>query len=257
MYLYPRLPKYIAPILAKNRAAKSLDELRRLSAVEHGAAWYAPTGGNRVDKERLKQIQGMIQDCADRFEYPNGIDVSTRQKFDAECAVILHQNMGITPSEAANLEVWTFMTCIMLPDIVRWRFPGDQSRTNVERFIGSARGLRRNAFGRLWWRAYLLCQPSADEPYWLVEQLNEDELVQITERPSLAGSPVLAQQICTSFLTASELCPDVPRRELLRDTVKRLRRLLPILSFDVMDEELLQRTVDQMFLDAALSLNQE
>lgn len=257
MYLYPRLPKYVASMLAKNRADKPLDELRRLSAVENAAAWFAPTGGNRVDKERLKQIQVRVRESAERFGYPGGIDVPTRQKFDAECAVILHQNMSITPSEASNLEVWTFITCIMLPDIVKWRFPGQRGKTHIARFIGSARGLRRNTFGRLWWRAYLLHQPARTNSYSLIDGLSEDELVQITERPSLVGNSMLAQQVCESFLAASELCPQVPKRTLMRDAVKRVRRLLPMLSFDVMDADTLQRTVDQIFLDAAVSLDQE
>jgi hypothetical protein len=255
VYLYPRLPMRIAQELAEDRANRSPAELRSPNGeLDHPAVWYAPTGGNRVDEKTLREIQHLVRDCADRLEYPAPVDDLQRHRFDAECAVILYENMGIGPAEAAQLGVWAFMTCIMLPDIVRWRFPGEAEKTPIERFIGSARGLRRNTFGRLWWRAYLLCLPDAEKPYELLSRLSEDDLVQITERPSLAGSSALVRQVCISFLQTVELDSQMPRRELIRDAVKRVRRLLPMISFDMLDRSQLQDMIDEIFLNSAAAL---
>lgn len=255
MYLYPRLPTHIASLRTKKYCSNSIDDLRKQSGLKHSAASYAPTGGNRVNEELLGQIQHKVRVLAGENGYPNRITLADRQLFDAQCAILLYEKMDITPSEAANLGVWAFMTCVLLPDIVRWRFPGNKAKTHSERFIGSRSGWRRNTFGRLWWRAYLLRLPQEDDPYRLLYALNEDELVQITERPSLAGSPMLARQIGISFLQIIEL--SIPRKELMRDGVKRIRRLLPILSFDLLDGNMLQHIIDETFEHSVKSLSQQ
>lgn len=259
MYLYPRLRLFAASELARTRARMPLNELRTASRdLKHPAVWFAPTGGNRVSEEKLRDLQARIRERADLAGWPDSRDGPMKQRFDAECAVALLENMGSCPSEASSLEVWYYMTCILLPDVVRWRFPGagEGATTAEERFLGGDRGLRRNTFGRLWWRAYLLCQLSAEQPYRLLNELYEDELVQITERPSLACSPALATQLCVSFLQAAELVPKVARRELIRDAVKRVRRLLPIVQFDLLDDRDLGRIVDDVFLASAAALSQ-
>jgi len=166
--------------------------------------------------------------------------------------------MGISPNEAANLGIWTHLTCVLLPDIVRWRFFDE--KTSEERFIGSARGLRRNTFGRLWWRAYLLYEPTnPKDPFSLLNYFGEDDLVQITERPSLAGSPALIKQILLSFLTATTALKlsgtdkNIKDRRLLRDVVKRIRRLLPIIVFEALDQNTLKNLIDELFIKSIAS----
>src|SRR5262249_30895389 len=142
---------------------------------------------------------------------------------------------------------------IVLPDIVRWRFPGARGITTDERFLGGTRGLR-NTFGRLWWRAQILYQPGQIEPYGYLNLLGEDDLVQITERPNLAGNTALARQTCRSFLQTARVSPSVTRSDLLRDGMKRLRRLLPLLSFQSLDSGVLADVVDEVFTQSAISL---
>ena len=146
------------------------------------------------------------------------------------------------------------MACILLPDIVRWRFPGTERITSKERFLGGSRGLR-NTFGRVWWRAYILGQPGSNEPYEFLSLLGEDEMVQIMERPGLAGSPLLARQVCGSFLDTVRQNSGFTRSELLRDSMKRLRRLLPLVSFDSLLDDELRILINEILLDSATSLN--
>ena len=170
--------------------------------------------------------------------------------------IALHEVLGISPSEASHQGTWTFMACIMWPDIVRWRFPGASNITSKDRFLGGNRGLR-NTFGRVWWRAYLLKQPENDHPYELLDLLGEDELVQITERPNIAGSPVLAKQICKTFLEviARSSSTGITRSNLLREAMKRFRRLLPIISFDALDDKVLRDLVNEVFSSSLTSLS--
>jgi hypothetical protein len=255
VYIYPRLPIFAASLLAKERATKSIDELFTLSStLDHPATLYSPTGGSRITKVALRNLQTQVRACAAIYGYPDS--PGSKSEFDTACAMVFHKNMEIYPSEASNLGVWTFFTCVILPDIVRWRFPGEEGVTPIERFLGGDRGLRRNTFGRLWWRAYLLHQPYHEHPYLLLDKLTEDELVQITERPSLAGSPLLAKQICLTFLETIEQNPRISRRELIRDTVKRFRRLLPIILFEALDDYLVQNLVEQLFSSSIESLRE-
>lgn len=255
MLLYPRLPAYVARELAEERSSFSVEDLRNLSQpAEHPAAWYAPTGGQRIGRGQLISLQEGVRNLAQAYGYPASPDLEARGGFDSSCASFLHKEMEISASEGAMIGVWWFMTCVLLPDIVRWRFPGDEG-TARERFVGSSRGMRRNAFGRLWWRAHLLRDSALEDPYRLLELLTEDELVQITERPSLAGSPSLARSISHSLIWSDrQFEGDMSRRDLLRDSIKRIRRLYSMLSFDVLDDQELSNLVEAAFARSASML---
>jgi hypothetical protein len=95
--------------------------------------------------------------------------------------------------------MWAFFNNRPSSDVVRWHFSGE--RTTSERFIGSDRGLRRNTFGRLWWRVYLLQQTQLKERYKLFNVLVEDDLVQLTERNSIAIDLMLISAFCATFMT--------------------------------------------------------
>jgi len=217
-----------------------------MSDTSHPLAFYSPTGGNRIPSDILVKLQKSIRDCAKNHGYPNLVNDEISRNFDIECGIICFEEMHLYPSEASDIEVWAFMTCILLPDVVRWRFPGNT--TAVERFVGSDRGLRRNAFGRLWWRSYLLRQPHLMNPYYLISSLYEDDLVQITERNSIAASPKLITQFCLEFLNAINSFPEIPRRTLIREATKRVRRLISILNFDVLEESTLSHLIAQIFM---------
>ena len=253
MYLlYPRLPLPIAEAVVLERSVKSIDELLEDSDIFHESIQYAPTGGNRISEIELKELQQVVRTCAEEHGYPESTSDDVARQFDVACGVLLHQKMQLHPSEASHLEMWAFMGCILLPDVVRWRFFSD--RTARERFIGEDRGLRRHTFGRLWWRSYLLYQPNWDKPYDLLNYLYEDDLVQITERNSIAANPLLASAFALSFLKAVEQYDSVPRRQIIREASKRLFRLLSIISFDSLDDEMLQTRMDQIFAATVQSL---
>jgi len=249
MRLYPRIPRSIARSLAADYAALDVEDLKTLSAVAHRAATFAPTGGQRAEETLLRDIQHELRIVAEVSGYPSGSEEVSRRRFDARSAQLLHEMMEVAPAEASHESVWAFFGCVLLPDVVRWRFGFQQGPTVEERFVGGFRGLR-NTFGRVWWRACILRDPASARPYELLSVLGEDELVQITERPNLAGSPVLARQVCRSFLSTVQQYPGVTRSELLRDAMKRLRRLLPLVSFEALDADILASTVDSVFAES-------
>jgi len=253
--LYPRLPIVVARDMARKSVTKSTDELRQESSNKHSAVIYAPTGGNRVTDFHLSKIQEAIRNSAENLGYPERLNDPNRRTFDAESGYILHDKMDISPADASSPGVWMFMGCVLLPDIVRWRFPGSAPNweTSEERFLSGNRA-GRNTFGRVWWRAYTLYQEDKTQQYELLYALGEDELVQIMERPNIAGSRTLSKQVCISLKNASDRYKNVSRSELLRDAMKRLRRLLSVVSFDAVDENVLGKLVDDTFITSVKAL---
>ena len=116
-------------------------------------------------------------------------------RFDAEMAGTLNEDPLFTSGEALRDDVWAFVALSLAPDIVHWRFGSAR-----ERYLGGI----RNTFQRLWMRGRALDRGAGHPQRWyLLEELTEDALVQITERPSLGGDPVLAKAIAEIWIRAS------------------------------------------------------
>jgi hypothetical protein len=242
-FLYPRLDLLRAHHLAREHSSKSVEELADKSSISLEGITFAPTGGNRIDRSDLEVLRRNVLTCAASAGYPGGASETVAAKFDTACAALLHTTMRLHASEASHIEVWAFLTCQLLPDIVRWRFPGTtDAPAALERFVAtSRRGLWRNTFGRLWWRAHRFQLLGSPDPYYLLDQLTEDEIVQLTERPSLAADAGLLIQFTSSFLAVLKRNTagggPIARRALIRESVKRLRRLLPMTAFDMLDQQ--------------------
>jgi len=233
--LYPRLRLVAARELADALASAPVETARAASAIAHPDAVPAPTGGQAATPGELADLQQLVRHEAALVGYPEPPSLVGQQTFDATVGRCLLQRMNLSPSEASHIEVWAYVGCVLLPDVVRWRFHGE--RTTAERFIGGARGLR-NAFGRLWWRAYLLdVRETANGLVDPLVSLNEDELVQITERPGLSGYQVLASSLAHEFVRVLEADPAVPREALMRQATKRLLRTLALVSPATMEPD--------------------
>jgi len=146
MRLFPRLPLAIAKKLADERGRSSLVEAERVSSCGHKSSTFAAVGGQRVSDNELESLANEIRKLATTHGYPEKPRMDGVATFEARCAAFLHGGVGITPTEAAKEETWAFLACVLLPDIVIWRWGGDP--TPMDRFLGGERGLR-NAFGRL------------------------------------------------------------------------------------------------------------
>ena len=206
-------------------------ELRDLADVP---VIYSPTGGNRIPIPNLRELGKSIRGIAEKAGYPS-IEVSDRatRLFDVDTGQLLYRQLQISTNEASRAGVWEFLTCILLPDVVRWRFPGRGATpvTHAERFTGGI----RNTFKRLWRRAFILSDPNQSDPCHLVRQLSEDELVQVTERPQASANRDLARVTVELFLKTVESTHMVERERLMREAQKRLVRKLPVICFEALN----------------------
>lgn len=246
MKLYPRLPRAIARPLATARATSSIERLTAEAAFRFTGTAFAPTGGQRVTEQELSSLRAEVVALARASGYPDTSTELRRRNFDRESAVLLYERLDLSPHEASQSGVWAFLACVLLPDVVRWRFPGDESGTRSERFLGVARGTR-NALGRAWWRAYTLRDTTRSDPFEVMASLGEDELVQIMERPRVGGNCELSLALADEFLGAAASNPTFRRSEMLREVVKRLRRLLPQLAFEALEPPAVRALIRDLF----------
>src|SRR5690606_11986797 len=124
------------------------------------------------------------------------------------------QTMGIVPADAAEEDVWTFLSVVLVPEIAPWRFPGAPE----ERVLGRP----RNVLRRLWWRAWTF-GPDLDYAPVGAAPLGEDEFVSVMERSTLAGCQPVARAIRGALWDAELAGCGLPRSELMRELTKRVR----------------------------------
>lgn len=246
MLVYPQLPPPASRQLVQERSRLSVAELEKLAAAEHRDQIYTPTG-TRADQTRLLGLRQQLLHCAREAGCPEPPDQVQRLRFDAYAGRVLHHSMEVVPAEAAKGGVWEFLSLVLLPDLVRWRWlDAERSAAPAERFLSG----RRNTFERVWRRAFLLHDPGRANPYEMLDELGEDELVQIVERPYLSGNRHLARLMATEFLTALDRNPVRRRRDYMREAQKRFMRLSSFVSFAGLQEAemagLLRSTYDRV-----------
>ncbi|QQK02972.1 hypothetical protein JFN94_01995 [Burkholderia anthina] len=250
--LFPQLPHHVALHIATAIRSSSVEQLASQVLFEHDECEYTSTGGVRASVAKIEALRMAVVELAATKGYPQFPSPQQAASFDAMLTHMLVDLVPLAPAEAARGGVWAFLACVVLSDIVRWRFGGADSPTAVERYISG----RRNTFQRLWWRAFYL----ATRPYerhtveQLVHALGEDELVQLTERPSLAGIEGLAAAVAIGLLEACNRHKSIARRQLIREAQKRLLRLSSFVCLESIPEECLHEHVTEIFDKVAASL---
>ena len=243
MLLYPQLPRPVAQDLASKLEGMEIAAFQGVASLDHPDVYYTPTGGRRTDQKHLARLRDSIVAAAKGLGFPTGGTEEHRAEFDQNAAMLLHTTMNLSANEASRAGVWEFITCVLLCDVVRWRFPGGTEGTPSERFLSG----RRNTFQRLWWRAFVLHDSMQQDPYHLLRALGEDEVVQIMERPFLAGSAPLARAVARQLLEAAERHGSVSRRQLIREGQKYIRRLAFFTAFDAVEPASLELVVKDVF----------
>ena len=249
-YLFPRIAmKSEALMIARQAQDLGPTELAAISCSTYPGLKYSTTGGHPVDANKLEDIRRQVITCAGDYGYPKSINSSSINAFDYELSQILYREMLITPNEAAQTGIWEFLSCLLMPDIVSFRFPRKDG-TTLERFLGGP----RNTFERLWWRAFIFNEDALPDSQKFLCQLREDELVQIMERRAICGNRRLVRQTCSSFLTYVGDRKVRNRMELMREVQKRILRLTSIISFDAIDDTQLKDRVNAVVEMALASL---
>lgn len=243
--IYPRIPDEAAMATVEELQSGGLAHAESLVQYHHPRQVFPPVGGREVTEAELQALRTAVVDLAELYGFP-GRRPRRTALFDRELAGLLHSQMDITPHEAASREMWSFITCCLLPDVAVWRFP----KVTPNRFLGH---VNRNAFRRLWWRVEILGEPperDVPDPLWDLE----DPLVQLMERPGLSGHPEVARAIADAFRKVAARVPGNRHQDLMRDFQLRIMRRTPFLSLDLIDQAGRERLLAGLAEEAADAL---
>lgn len=237
---FPRIDDLRAIEIIKELNTKSVSEAQELASTNHPAAYYYATAAVTVSEEQLQELRQRVKDVADDLQFPRDLSRDSARELDQRISTILFQNLDLVPAEAANKEVWNFLTLVVLPDIAKWRFPNEGKKPDYDRWLGG----HRNVIRKLWWREAVLGHD-------LNSKIGEDEAVGIMERPMLSGQASIARAMVKALLKSEEEFPSTARSELLRASAVNLRRYLPFTAFEMLTEERIEEFVLNVFRESS------
>ncbi len=215
---YPRLNKHHAKIIL-NDFLKSYPignefEPNLSRMPEH--VKYASVSLENVDAYFLHQYREGAVQTASKFGFPDVmLETGNKSEFDDAMTIWIGESGLFKSREFLDDEVWTAMSLIIWPDIIYWRF-GE----TPQRYVGG----RRNAFQRLWARSRVFDRGELSNDRWrLIIAMNEDELVQIMERPALGQNPRIARLFAEAALMVGVNMTATQRKEAIRRATKIVR----------------------------------
>lgn len=233
---FPRIDDLKAIEIIQELNEKSAAEAVELSGLSHPSAYYYATAAQTVSEQQLQAFRDEATAVAFSLGFPEKLNTLRARQLDQRLARILSENLDLIPAEAANKEVWNFLTLVLLPDIAKWRYPNDTKKPDYDRWLGG----NRNVIRKLWWREAVL-------GHELNSQIGEDEAVGIMERPMLSGNASMAREMVKALLQAEKEFPGTARSELLRAGAVNLRRYMPFTAFEMLPEDKLGEFVLQVF----------
>ena len=125
---------------------------------------------------------------------------------DGEMAVCVHRAFdGSTLREAADADLWAYISTIACPQYVRWRWH-QRNADLPSRFAGN---IRRNALARLWWWAEITHDPDkpTEEAARYSETLNtanRQDFIQYTIDCTFSGHRQLVRQLSKVQLSQAQ-----------------------------------------------------
>lgn len=238
--LYPRLLDKVAHELHREYVGMRIEDLRIKAAVHHPSAIFTATGGSRVGTEQLTELREAVVAAAEEAQFPGPGTRDGRASFDLNVSRLLHERAGLVPAEASVRSAWAFLALVLMPDVAYWRYP----RAPGDRVL--ATDITRHVFGRLWWRAHLLEEmDSHGDRYALIGAFSESAFDQVfARRRSLGGSRPLIRALARAWPRL--VLEPKDERVVLREVLKRFRRLGTVVDFEAVSDEELQRQVAEV-----------
>lgn len=168
-------------------------------------------------------------------------------KKDFNNAILLYESLkNLTPFQAINTKLWTYLTHVTFYDymVQRWNIDDkemtDKTLSRIkERYLctNSRRGLLRNGISRLWWATYLSYDPNAKDHYMYTKILfSEEELFTGLLEREISMCKPLVLGVLKCLKEYIDLFDKLPNRDLRRDLMKYLNFQAAIIMYDILDE---------------------
>ena len=184
-----------------------------VDAIKKKCFW--PSWGEKISWFELNEFREKIHKAVMPYMYKYEFIQNTKA-FDQLMYKTFHENVkDMFPSLASHSEVWNFFNVCLFPDIVayRWRKKNGAIEYN-DRFFSST----RNYCGSIWWRIYFFYDEENPDPYWILNELNEDDFVQILERVKVRGYPNISKLLGKKII---EIRKNFQENSFLRDVIIR------------------------------------
>lgn len=165
------------------------------------------------------------------------IGISMEKPFltDSKLATGIHKKINLARRYAMDTAVWHYLSCVLYPEYVRYRWTNKIGKVSNERFLG---GIKRNAFARLWWAAEILHQ---EGDYSLIEVCFENQdLYEAIFGRSMSKYPLAAKVFIKTIKDE--------KRQTIRDTAKAINLLLSTFVLEDLTEQYFQSLIESQIL---------
>jgi hypothetical protein len=246
---FPRLSTHHALEVLREVVGMTVEQLEQRASSQLDEATFYPLASSRVTESDLDSVRSLIKGIATDYGYPVRQQPARRREFDQALSERLHVEIPMMKADAADNDVWSFVSLKLCPDVALWRYPSrsepgaDVADGDIDRLLGGV----RHVFGRLWWRAEILGGPVS-------AALLEDEAVGLLERPTIGGYPLLARAVAVRQLALVEELRGEKRQDVFRDAMKRLRRVMGQVSVYVLQSADLDELIDAIFAEAVVAV---
>ncbi|MBP2486011.1 hypothetical protein JOH50_001738 [Rhizobium leguminosarum] len=212
--------------------------------------WYAPSGGS-ISPELVGEILARMTAIARQHGYPDRASDRQKNGFDVEAAKWLAEHPQLSSPDLLRDDTWSFLSCILLQELVVWRYSARQSA----RFAGGV----RNTFQRLWIRGRTLDlgETAGKERWHLLEGLSEDAMVQIFERASIASDAQLSKAIAIGWLDTANRIGRARMEDVMRRATKLLRLRNQIIDLTFLSAEGLAKEVGDIFARSSEGITEQ
>ena len=174
--------------------------------------------GDHISIKELKNIRNKILDFMEKQHFKTINSNRDITKFDRELGIFLLNLLDLTPSIAADIEMWAYMNIELMPDLLKARWESN-GKINYERYYDPS----RNYLGSLWWSAYL-CNDKE-----LYRNLNADQFVGWFERTSIRGLPNFLENFLKGL--NKNIKRNVPIKDVFRALIKEVNKKLAYINY--------------------------
>jgi len=246
LYSLPRVAIPAALLIARPLAALPVAEVQKRAGISHPLMMPPRSGLPPLPNEQLIALQASLTELAGQASYPGKPHPLQFREFDLAVARFLHMELKVADTDLLRPETWAYLSTVVVPHLVRWRFPQGQ----VARYAGP---LARNAFSRLWLAARVLDRGPGPKRWSYLANASADFLVQLLERSSLSADRRVALGIAETWNTWRKTDMDVTLETLNRDALKRLVFQAAAIEISALSQAQLESLIDNAFMDAALA----
>ena len=220
-----------------------------MTASDASTCLTARRGGVLMDGESLVKTKGAGPDFNSSFvgllreafgalraAWPDGLkNDRERNLFEGKASRVVHGSVPAGSEILCDAEFWIWLSVIHFPELIEWRYSNPRDGAKPANYgIGSR---TENLLFRLWLRAELVFDESAEDPYHLAETGQIDFYRSHLFRQGYASARNFARALLRfQYPNPDPSAPKLKTRE-IRDLAKRLSRMRSNLFLEILREE--------------------